>query len=155
MLIEMKFPSIRLLVVLSFFASSVVFGDEIALEKFFLPLHEIGSEGSVIYYSDSLVDIESERFLLIEAWNYDSERQTFEYFCIVKYGNTVHRLKSTSRTEGDIYTTSVCQNDTITLSIKTIRSAQVGYESLTVEGKVILTSAGSKTSFDVVGLVVV
>ena len=135
--------------------SSQVLAQEIGLEYFSLPQNEIQSEGSIVYYSDSLSNIELDKFLVIEGWSYDIDNREYKYFCFVKIGDTVHKLESVSRLQDESKTESVFKNDLLTLSIETSYLKEIGYESYYEKGTLTISSGDVEKIINIFGLVAV
>ena len=146
---------IKTLLFLTIIGSLQVFGQEIDLEYFSLSQAEIGSEGSIIYYSNSLSNIDSNEFLLIEGWNYDIDTRENSYFCFIKIGDTIHKLESVSSSEEKSKTESVFKNDDLTLIIETSYLKELENESYLVNGTLTLISGESRKLYDIFGLVAV
>lgn len=145
---------IRVLLFLSIFVSSQGFAQETNLEYFSLSFKEIQSQGSIVYYSDTLNNIETKKYLAIEGWDYDIDSKEYKYFCFVKIGNTIHKLKSISQSEGKSKK-SEYKNRKVSLSIETRQFKKAGYDSYFVKGKLTLKSGASGKSYDIFGLVAV
>lgn len=146
---------IKTLLFLTLIGSLQVFGQEIDLEFFSLSPAEIGSEGSIIYYSNSLPNIVSNEFLAIEGWNYDIDTREYSYFCFIKIDDTIHKLESVSRSKEDSKTKSVFKNNDVTLIVETFFLKELGSESYYVNGKLTVTSGNTRKLYDIIGLVAV
>ena len=147
---------IRILLFLSIFVTSQGFAQESNLEYFSLSTEEIQSQGSIVYYSDSLNNIENKKYLAIEAWDYDIDSKEYKYFCFVKIGNEIHKLNSINRSsEDEPKTKSEYKNKSLSLTIETKQFKKAGYDSYFVKGKLIIKSGTSGKSYDIFGLVAV
>ncbi|MCW8965305.1 MAG: hypothetical protein OQK82_01260 [Candidatus Pacearchaeota archaeon] len=143
----------RALLFLLVFVSSQAFCEEINLLYFSLSQKEIHSEGSIIYYSDSLSNLDKHNYISIEGWNYDSKNKEYKHYCFVKIGNTIHKLISVRRTEEESKTKSIFKNDTVSLIIETKYFKKMSHESYYIKGNLTLISGKSRESHDIFGLV--
>ena len=135
--------------------SSQLLAQEISLEYFSLPQDEIQSEGSIVYYSDSLSNIEVDKFLVIEGWSYDIDNREYQYFCFIKIGDIVHKLESVSRLQDESKTESVFKNEHLALSIETSYFKAVGYESYFEKGTLTISFRDVEKIIEIFGIVAV
>ena len=144
---------IKSLLFFVFIGSSQVLAQEIVLEYFSLTQDEIQSEGSIVYYSDSLSNIEVDKLLVIEGWNYDIDNREYKYFCFVKVGDKIQKLEEVSRKKDESKTEIIFQNDHLALSIETNYLKELGYDSYYKKGTLTLISGELEKIINIFALV--
>ncbi|MDH5630484.1 MAG: hypothetical protein OEY96_10065 [Gammaproteobacteria bacterium] len=147
----MKKVIVLFLVVFSFKAIS----EESGLQHFSMSFEEIQSEGSIVYYSDSVSNIESGSYLLVEGWEYISESKAYKYHCYVKVGNKIYTINSISHIQKEGKLKAVYKNDSMTLIIETEYLKPIGYESYQTKGTITLIMGNTDKIIDVIGGVAV
>ena len=125
------------------------------LQFFNLSTTEIDSEGSITYYSNSQINIDSNEFLAIEGWQYDISTKEYIYFCYVKIANEIIKLEKVAKPNSDNSNSSVYRKDDITLTIETHRIKPSTGESYFVKGKLIIGNKSKTKAQEIIGHVVV
>ena len=133
---------------------------ETELEYFSLTAQEIRSEGSIVFYSNSLTNLDSDHFLAIEGWNYDVEQRDYSYFCFIRLEGSIMKLEADSKSNDETKSEATYKSGELTVTIRTdyykpVESESSEGESYYRKGTLTLKSGNSEISYKIFGLVAV